>query len=65
MKAAIRDNDPVCVLENEMMYGVDFPIAPEVADKDFVVPIGKAKVRIPSCAAFYGGWVFCTWRRTD
>mmetsp|Transcript_5134 Transcript_5134/g.12933 ORF Transcript_5134/g.12933 Transcript_5134/m.12933 type:complete len:346 (+) Transcript_5134:285-1322(+) len=44
MKAAIRDNDPVCVLENEMMYGVDFPIAPEVADKDFVVPIGKAKI---------------------
>ena len=24
MKAAIRDNDPVVVLENEMMYGVTF-----------------------------------------
>jgi pyruvate dehydrogenase E1 component beta subunit len=43
-QAAIRDNDPVCVLENEMMYGVEFPISPGVADKDFVLPIGKAKV---------------------
>mmetsp|Transcript_182 Transcript_182/g.631 ORF Transcript_182/g.631 Transcript_182/m.631 type:complete len:360 (-) Transcript_182:89-1168(-) len=44
MKAAIRDNDPVAYMENEMMYGVEFPTTPEMLDKDFTVPIGKAKV---------------------
>lgn len=44
LKAAIRDPDPVVFLENELMYGVSFPVAAEVLDKDFVLPIGKAKV---------------------
>jgi pyruvate dehydrogenase E1 component beta subunit len=44
MKAAIRDDDPVVFLENEMMYGVEFDLSPEVMDKDFVIPIGKAKI---------------------
>lgn len=44
MKAAIRDNDPVAFLENEIMYGVEFPVSSEVLDKDFTVPIGKAKI---------------------
>ena len=44
MKAAIRDNNPVVVLEHELMYGVSFPVSDEVMDKDFVIPIGKAKV---------------------
>ena len=41
MKAAIRDPNPVCVLENEMLYGeaVDCP-----TDEDFVIPIGRAKI---------------------
>ena len=43
LKAAIRDNDPVVVLENEMMYGVEFEATKEVMDKDFVIEIGKAK----------------------
>jgi pyruvate dehydrogenase E1 component beta subunit len=42
MKAAIRDPNPVVFLEHEMMYGQEFDI-PEV--EDWVVPIGKAKVR--------------------
>jgi pyruvate dehydrogenase E1 component beta subunit len=42
LKAAIRDPNPVVFLEHEMMYGVEFDI-PEV--DDWVVPIGKAKVR--------------------
>ncbi|MET0336177.1 MAG: pyruvate dehydrogenase complex E1 component subunit beta [Caulobacter sp.] len=42
LKAAIRDPNPVVVLEHEMMYGVEFDI-PDV--EDWVVPIGKAKVR--------------------
>lgn len=44
LKAAIRDNDPVVVLENEMMYGVTFDVPEDVLDKDFLIPIGKAKV---------------------
>lgn len=27
-----------------MMYGVNFDVSDEVMDKDFVVPIGKAKI---------------------
>lgn len=44
LKAAIRDDDPVIVLENEMMYGVTFDVPDHVMDKDFVIPIGKAKI---------------------
>lgn len=47
LKAAIRDPDPVVVLENELMYGTAFPIGDDVTDKDFVVPIGKAKIMRP------------------
>jgi pyruvate dehydrogenase E1 component beta subunit len=43
MKAAIRDDDPVVFLENEMMYGTTFDLSAEVMDKDFLIPIGKAK----------------------
>ena len=42
MKAAIRDPNPVVFLEHEMMYGLEFDV-PDV--EDYVVPIGKAKVR--------------------
>ena len=44
MKAAIRDDNPVVVLENELMYGVSFPVGPEVMDPDFTIPFGVAKV---------------------
>ena len=44
IKAAIRDDDPVVVLENEMMYGVEFDAPSHVMDKDFVIEIGKAKI---------------------
>jgi pyruvate dehydrogenase E1 component beta subunit len=44
LKAAIRDDDPVVFLENEMMYGVEFDLSKEVMSKDFVLPIGKAKI---------------------
>lgn len=30
MKSAIRDPDPVIFLENELMYGVAFPVSQEV-----------------------------------
>ena len=42
LKAAIRDPNPVVFLEHEMLYGQEFDV-PE--DVDWVLPIGKAKVR--------------------
>lgn len=44
LKSAIRDENPVIVLENEIMYGKEFTITPEMMSPDFVVPIGKAKI---------------------
>eukprot|EP00898_Chlorokybus_atmophyticus_P005859 jgi/Chlat1/6274/Chrsp44S05866 len=44
LKAAIRDPDPVVFLENEIMYGSSFSVSDDVLDKDFLLPIGKAKV---------------------
>lgn len=44
MKAAIRDENPVVVLENELLYGVPFPLSDEAQSPDFVIPLGKAKV---------------------
>ncbi|XP_077428915.1 pyruvate dehydrogenase E1 component subunit beta, mitochondrial [Vanacampus margaritifer] len=44
LKSAIRDDNPVVFLENELMYGVPFEMSDEAQSKDFTVPIGKAKV---------------------
>ena len=43
MKAAIRDPNPVIVLENEILYGQSFDV-PEAAD--YVLPIGRAHVEL-------------------
>ncbi|XP_043471907.1 pyruvate dehydrogenase E1 component subunit beta, mitochondrial [Leptopilina heterotoma] len=47
LKSAIRDPDPVVVLENELMYGYQFNMSDEAMSKDFLVPIGKAKIERP------------------
>jgi len=44
LKAAIRDPDPVVFLEHELLYDSSFDMSPESFDKDFLLPIGKAKV---------------------
>ena len=44
IKAAIRDPNPVVYLENELLYGVSFPMSDEAQQEDFVIPIGKAKI---------------------
>ncbi|XP_058488776.1 pyruvate dehydrogenase E1 component subunit beta, mitochondrial [Solea solea] len=44
LKAAIRDDNPVVFLENELMYGVAFEMSEESQSKDFTIPIGKAKI---------------------
>ena len=40
LKAAIRDPNPVLVLENEILYGASGP----VPKGDWIVPIGKARI---------------------
>ncbi|XP_068623380.1 pyruvate dehydrogenase E1 component subunit beta, mitochondrial [Battus philenor] len=47
LKAAIRDPDPVVFLEDEILYGVPFPMSDEALSNDFVLPIGKAKIERP------------------
>lgn len=44
MKAAIRDPNPVMILEHELMYGVSFPMSDEAQSTDFVIELGKAKI---------------------
>ncbi len=41
LKSAIRDNDPVCMMEAEIMYG----FKGEVPEDEYLVPIGKAAIR--------------------
>nr|WP_294850846.1 pyruvate dehydrogenase complex E1 component subunit beta [uncultured Sphingomonas sp.] len=41
LKAAIRSEDPVVFLENELLYGQSFEV-PEV--DDYILPIGKARI---------------------
>ncbi|KAG1941144.1 pyruvate dehydrogenase E1 component subunit beta, mitochondrial [Pimephales promelas] len=47
LKSAIRDDNPVVFLENELMYGVAFDMSEESQSKDFLIPIGKAKIERP------------------
>jgi pyruvate dehydrogenase E1 component beta subunit len=44
MKAAIRDPNPVLILENEILYGTSGQVP---VSADYVVPIGKAKIVRP------------------
>jgi len=41
LKSAIRDDDPVLFMESEVMYGDKG----EVPEEEYLIPIGKAKVR--------------------
>ena len=41
LKAAIRDNDPVCIMENTILYNMEGEV-PD--DDDFIIPLGKANV---------------------
>ena len=41
LRAAVRDPNPVIVLENEILYGQTFECP---TDEDFILPIGKAKI---------------------
>jgi pyruvate dehydrogenase E1 component subunit beta len=41
LKSAIRDDDPVCVMESESYYG----LKGEVPEEEYLTPIGKAAIR--------------------
>jgi len=41
LKSAIRDNDPVCVMESESYYG----LKGDVPEEEYLTPIGKAAIR--------------------
>jgi pyruvate dehydrogenase E1 component beta subunit len=41
LKAAIRDDDPICIMESEILYGHKGM----VPDGEYLVPIGKAAIR--------------------
>jgi pyruvate dehydrogenase E1 component beta subunit len=41
LKAAIRDDNPVCFLEGEMLYNVKG----EVPEEEYVIPLGKAELK--------------------
>lgn len=41
LKSAIRDDNPVIFLENEILYGQNFPVPDS---SDYLVPLGKAKI---------------------
>ncbi|MCO6479237.1 MAG: pyruvate dehydrogenase complex E1 component subunit beta [Phaeodactylibacter sp.] len=41
LKSAIRDDDPVCMMESELLYGFE----DEVPEEEYLVPIGVAAVR--------------------
>ncbi|MGA0233085.1 MAG: pyruvate dehydrogenase complex E1 component subunit beta [Saprospiraceae bacterium] len=41
LKSAIRDDDPICFMESEIMYGYKG----EVPEEEYLTPIGKAAIR--------------------
>ncbi|MFT6321114.1 MAG: pyruvate dehydrogenase E1 component beta subunit [Granulosicoccus sp.] len=41
IKSAIRDNDPICMMESEQFYALEG----EVPDGEYLTPIGKAAIR--------------------
>ncbi len=41
LKSAVRDDDPVCFMESELLYG----LKGEVPEDEYLIPIGKAAVR--------------------
>lgn len=44
IKSAIRDDNPVVILESELLYNYPVTLSEEAHDKDFLIPIGKANI---------------------
>jgi pyruvate dehydrogenase E1 component beta subunit len=41
LKASIRDPNPVCFLENELMYSREFEVGEDFFDPELVYDLGK------------------------
>ena len=52
LKAAIRSNDPVIFLENELAYS----LKDEVPDGDYIIPIGKGDIKRPGSDVTIIAW---------
>jgi pyruvate dehydrogenase E1 component beta subunit len=52
LKAAIRSNDPVVFLENELAYS----LKDEVPDGDYIIPIGKGDIKRPGSDVTIIAW---------
>lgn len=46
-QSAIRDDNPVVFLENELMYGVEYEVSDASMSKDFTLPLDKAAIVKP------------------
>ena len=44
LKAAIRDDNPIVFLENELTYGLVHEVSDEYEDENFTIEIGKARI---------------------
>jgi pyruvate dehydrogenase E1 component beta subunit len=47
VKSAIRDDNPVIVLESEIGYNEVYSLTPEQQDQDFLIPLGSANIEVP------------------
>jgi pyruvate dehydrogenase E1 component beta subunit len=47
LKSAVRDDNPVVFLENELLYNETHVLSEEAQSPDFVIPIGVAKIEVP------------------
>lgn len=52
LKSAIRDNNPVIVLESEMMYGMKG----EVPEEEYLIPLGLADIKKPGSDVTLIAW---------
>uniref|UniRef100_A0A915K6Q9 Pyruvate dehydrogenase E1 component subunit beta n=1 Tax=Romanomermis culicivorax TaxID=13658 RepID=A0A915K6Q9_ROMCU len=44
LKTAVRDDNPVVILEDELLYGIAFPLSDEAMNENFTIPFGHAKI---------------------
>ena len=61
LKSAIRDNNPVCFMESEMMYG----FKGEVPDEEFTIPLGKADIKREGSDVTIVAWGRAVWTSLD
>ena len=47
LKSAVRDNNPVVMLENELLYGTSFPMSDEAERDDYCLPLDKGVIERP------------------